>query len=381
MMLNPPSRLLWVTGLLLLAGAPGCGRRVEPAPIRIGVLVNLAGSEGTSTEQAAALALEAIDTAGGLEVGGRRQPVKLLFEDTRTSPEGAIAGVRRLVQRGVVAIVGPSRSRDAIAAAGLAENSKIPMISAASTHPETTDGKRYVFRVTFTDTFQGVALARFASEDLAASTAAVLYDIASTYNRDLATVFQRTFEAAGGKMVAIETYVTGDSDFRRQLERIGDAGPEILLLPNYDEEIPLQVRQARQMGIEATFLGGDSWTQVKLGELPELEGTFFSQHWHLDAAESHPQARQFIAAFRRAFGDDPNNDAALTYDAFGLLFHALESAGKDPDQIQQALAGIEGYRGVTGTITYRGTQGDPRRPISIVQVGRGETVLYREIEP
>ena len=209
----------------------------QSAPIRIGVLVNFSSSQ--SALQAAELATREVNALGGLEVAGRRHPVELVLEDTRAAPNAAIDGARRLVQRQVVAIVGPDRSRDAIAAAGVAERSKTVMVSPISTHPETTAGKSYVFRMSFSDTLQGRALARFASQNLGAKTAGILYDVASSYNRNLTTVFQEAFEATGGSVSALEIYTTGETDFRPQLLRVRDAGPQVLLLPNYHEEVTI----------------------------------------------------------------------------------------------------------------------------------------------
>ncbi len=375
----PPA---WVSALVFLAIWTGCdGRESGPTAIRIGVLINLSGSEGPPTREAAELAAGAVNAAGGLDAGGRRRPVELVFEDTQTAPGEAINGARRLIQRGVVAVLGPGRSRDAIAVAGVVEKARIPMISATSTHPDTTAGRRYVFRMSFTDDFQGEALGRFAAAGLGASSAAVLYDAASAYNRNLATIFRQAFEAAGGETVAFEIYTTGESDFRRQLERVRDADPQVLFLPNYDEEIPQQARQARELGIGATLLGGESWTLIDFAESPQLEGAFFGRHWHLDEAETRPQARRFLEAYRQAYGHDPSDQAALTYDAIDLLFHAIRGAGDDPDAIQQALAGLEAYEGVTGTIVYRDTGGDPPRRLIIARVRQGKTEKYEEVGP
>ncbi len=376
------SRWIWVPGLVFFLMLLGCGRRdAPPEAIRIGVLVNLAGSEGQPTEESARLAVDSVNAAGGLEVDGRRRPVELLFEDTQAAPEGAMEGARRLIQQNVVAIVGPNRSRDAIAAGGVAENARVPMISPASTHPETTAGKPYVFRVAFTDPLQGRALGRFAAEELGARTAAVLFDVASAYNRNLATVFQQSFETAGGKIVAFEHYTTGDEDFSQQLKRIRDRRPRVLLLPNYTEDVPLQARQARDLGIDATLLGVDSWNLIPVADLPQLEGGFFARYWHLDEAETNREAHRFVTAYRQAYGRAPSHLAAVTYDAFGLLFRAIASAGDDPDGIRRTLAEIEGYPGVTGTITYRDTDGDPLKRLFIAQIREGEVALFKAIEP
>ncbi len=370
-------RLILLAMLLVLSG---CDRRAATPVVRIGVLMNLEGSEGGSTRLAARLAIADFTTDGDIDAGGDRRRVELLFEDTRTAPETAIHGARRLIQQGVVAIIGPGRSREAIAAGGVAEHARIPLISPSSTHPQTTAERDYVFRVAFTDTFQGQALGRFAAEGLGARTAAALFDAASAFNRNLATEFRRAFEAAGGALVAFESYATGETDFSHQLERIRVRRPAVLLLPNYSEEIPQQVHQVRESGIDATILGGDAWTVIPFADLPELEGSFFAQHWHVSQADTHSVSQRFLQAYRQTSGIEPTDHAALTYDAFGLLFAALAAAGDDPDQIRQNLAGTQKYQGVTGTIGYRGLGGDPDKGLFIARIEDGAAVLYQAIE-
>lgn len=241
-----------------------------------------------------------------------------------------------------------------------------------------------MFRVAFTDTLQGRAIGRFAAEELGAETAAVLYDAASAYNRNLATVFGQSFEAAGGRLVASESFTTGETDFRLQLERIRDRRPEVLLLPNYPEDVPMQARQARELGIDANFLGSDAWAALSLAGLAgltELEGSYFALHWHPGEAATDPEAQRFLEGYRQAFGQDPGDGAALIYDAFGLLFHALGSAGGDPAQIRRALGEIDGYRGLTGRITFRGTGGDPTKRLVFARIQEGESVIFGVIEP
>ncbi len=120
----------------------------------------------------------------------------LVIEDNRDSPDGAVDAVRKLAfQENVVAIVGPRLSRNAIPAANVAEQARVPLISPTSTNPQTTEDKTYIFRASFIDTFQGRVMAQFAAEDLGVQRAAVLYDVASEYNRGLAETFKQAFEA------------------------------------------------------------------------------------------------------------------------------------------------------------------------------------------
>ncbi len=339
--------------------------------------------EGETYRRAANLAVEEVNDAGGLEIGGDQHQVVLIAEYTENTPEETSrAALRMINQENVVALIGPNNSRNAIPAARVAENARIPMISPESTHPTTTAGNQYVFRIAYTDPFQGRVLARFAIEELRAPRAAVLYDVADTYSRGVAAVFKEVFEAAGGQVVAYESHVTGDQDFRVQLARIRNRRPGVLLLPNPDSAVVTQARQARRLGIDATLLGCDAWTPQALAHHPELEGALVTQNWHVDAAPASPEARAFVAAYRRIYHRDPSGGPALTYDAVRLVVQAIRNAGRaEPVAIRDALSRIENYRGVTGVITYRGMGGDPPRPAVIVRIQGGKVIFHKRVDP
>ncbi|MBW1713818.1 MAG: ABC transporter substrate-binding protein, partial [Deltaproteobacteria bacterium] len=327
------------------------------------------------------LAVEEINRAGGVEAGQRRLKAVLVVEDNRGNPDQAVDVARKLIHKDeVAALIGPSISSNAIPAAKVAEQAGVPMISPMSTNPATTLGKRFVFRVAFIDSFQGQVMARFAREDLGARRAAVLFDVANAYNKGIAEIFKQVFEEAGGKVVAFETYTTDDNqDFSRQLERIGRARPEVLFLPNYEKDVLLQARQARQLGLEATLLGSDGWSLVLFAGLPEFAGSFYSTHWHPQAANQ--QAKAFIKKFKEAYDRAPTAMEATAYDALGLLFAAVKNQGRaDPESIRQGLVSQGRYQGVTGAIEYVDS-GDPVKSAVIVKFTKEKAVFYRLVEP
>ena len=375
---------VWVMLLTMaLAALASCGAPEEKEPIKIGVIAPLTGSipvVGQSTVNAANLAIQEINDAGGLEVNGQKVKIELIVEDNQDRKESAVSAAQKLInQSGVVAIVGPQASRNAIPAADIAEQAHVPLISPWSTNPETTAGKKYVFRVAFIDPFQGRVMARFAIEELGASKAAVLYDVASEYNKGIAEIFQQVFEEAGGQVVAFETYTTGETDFRTQLSTIRDSGAQVLFLPNYYNEVPLQVNQAHDVGVEAAIIGSDAWGQIEASNLEAMEGYYFSTHYAPDIAS--PVAKKFITSYEAAYGQVPDDVAALTYDAFGLLFEAIQSQSKtDSESIRNGLASISRYEGVTGAMEYKGT-GDPVKSAVILQIQQGQFRFYRLAEP
>lgn len=376
-------------GWLLVGLTIGCTQQLarqnqaQLYNIRIGVVASLTGdasASGQSTVRGAELAVEEMNKMGGLKVGDRRYGVALTIEDDQDEVDVAVNVVRKLIYRdNVVAIVGPQLSRNAIPVAKFVESVQIPMISPLSTNPETTKNKRYVFRASFIDSFQGQVMAQFTLNELQAQTAAVLYDIASPYNQGIADVFKQVFEAEGGQVVAFETYTTGERDFRRQLSKIQQQNPDVLFLPNYSHEVALQVQQAHQLGIQTTLLGSDSWGTLGLDNRKDLEGAFYSNQYSPDTTNISTQA--FIERYQQIYQTEPDTAASVTYDSLNLLFKAIQSQrALDSESIRQGLSELGRYDGVTGTIEYQGT-GDPMRSVIILQLKNGQPVFYQQVDP
>jgi len=373
--------LICVTGSLVLSG---CAPK-ETNDIRIGINAEITGSKptvGDSCKNAAELLAAQVNAAGGLKVGDKKYPITLFIEDNEDKPESAAAAAKKLIsQNTVLAIIGPNASGNAIPAARICEDAKVIMISPWSTNPKTTENMKYVFRACFLDDFQGEVMAKFARDNLKAKTAAVLYDVASEYNKGIAEFFKKSFEKMGGQVVAFESYTKDDKDFSSQLTKIKAANPDVLFLPNYYNEVPLQVQQARRLGITCPLIGSDSWGSSELLTLggKDLEGSFFSTHYAPDMAT--PKAQKFIKDYEAKYGKKPDDVAALTYDSGQLLLAAITKAGSlDRQKVRDALANISEFEGVTGTMKFSGT-GDPIKSAVIIQIKDGKFKYFATVSP
>ncbi|MCW8328987.1 ABC transporter substrate-binding protein [Photobacterium sp. SDRW27] len=375
-----------LTALFIIAGLllSGCNDRPsDEKELRIGLIAPVSGQipeVGRASVEAAKMAVQEANERGGLIIDNEWYRVVLSIEDNQDSAEHSISAALRLInQHNVSAIVGPQASRNAIPAARYAEHAEIPLLSPWSTNSETTRHKNWVFRIAYVDTFQGQLMARHAYEKLGYKTAAVLYDVSSEYNRNLAEVFRTAFKGLGGRIVAFELYTRDAPDVTEQLRRIQAAAPEVLFLPNYYNEVPEQARLARQLGINAQLLGSDSWTQIPAAERDALEGAFFSTHYAVDKGDG--EALNFRARYRQAYQRDPNDVAALTYDAFGMLFEATQrSGGVEPKRIRDALKQLDVYEGLTGKIDFHDS-GDPIKSAVLMEVKNGDFVFSMWVEP
>jgi len=369
----------------------GCGKE-DSSQIKIGVIAELTGdvpAVGASCKKAAEMAVAEVNDAGGIQFGDKKYKIKLVIEDNAGKADQSASAAQKLItQQNVTAIIGPNASRYALPAAEIAESGKVVLITPWSTAPKATldsktnASKKYVFRACFIDPFQGRVLAKFVLDNLQLKKAAVLYDVASEYNKGIAEIFKEVYEQNGGKIVAFETYTTNDKDFSSQLTKIKQAAPEVIFLPNYYSEVPLQIQQAKRLGITVPFIGSDSWGSEELIKLcdKDCNDYYFSTHYAADA--STEATKKFIAGYKAKYGTTPDDVAALTYDSFGLLLQALKTAGKNDRQaVREALARIPLYNGVTGNMQFREGSGDPIKSAVILKIKDGKFTWFANAKP
>ncbi|MEN6508202.1 MAG: ABC transporter substrate-binding protein [Smithella sp.] len=377
--------------VILSLGICGCSKE-DSSQIKVGVIAELTGdipAVGASCKNAAEMAVAEINDGGGIQLGDRKYKINLIIEDNAGKADQSASAAQKLItQNNVVAIVGPNASRYALPAAEIAETGKVVLITPWSTAPKATldsrtgASKKFVFRSCFIDPFQGRVLAKFVLDNLKLKKAAVLYDVASEYNKGIAEIFKEVYEQNGGRIVAFETYTTNDKDFSSQLTKIKKADPEIIFLPNYYSEVPLQIQQAKRLGIAVPFIGADAWGSAELTKLcgAECDGYYFSTHYAADAATE--TTKKFIAGYKAKYGTTPDDVAALTYDSFGLLWQALKTAGKkDRQAVRDALAKIPQYEGVTGNMQFKEGSGDPIKSAVILKIKDGKFTWFANAKP
>lgn len=320
--------------------------------IKIGQFGSLTGGEATfgqNTDKGIRLAIDAKNAAGGIK--GKK--IVLITEDDQGKPEEAAAIVKKLItQDKVIALLGEVASTRSRAAAPIAQQYQIPMVSPSSTNPKVTQVGDYIFRVCFIDPFQGPVMARFAYGNLRLHKVAVLKDLKSDYSLGLAEFFDKKFKELGGEIVSEQTFQTGDSDFKGQLTRIRSSNPEAIFIPAYYTEVGLIARQARQLGLKVVLLGGDGWDSPKLFEIGQdaVNGSYFSNHY---ASESPaPATQEFIKKFKEKYSETPDGMSASGYDAAQILMAAIEKAPElTSTAIRAELAKTKDFPGATGKIT------------------------------
>jgi branched-chain amino acid transport system substrate-binding protein len=376
-------KLLIVVGLAAVACRPDReGQTAAPAAeIPVGVYAALSGPEaafGQATVQGVRLAAEEINAAGG--VLGRK--LRLVIEDDQGKPEEAASVVTKLITKDdVVAVIGENSSNQSLAAAPICQGNGVPMISPSSTNPKVTKVGDYIFRVCFTDPYQGKALAAFVRNDLEARTAAILRDNKNDYSVGLAEFFTKEFTALGGKVVAQQNYVGGDSEFRPQLTAIRTAKPDIVFIPGFYTEVGQIAIQARDLGINVPLVGGDGWDSPKVIEIggQSVNGSYFSDHYFV--GDPRPLTQRFVSEIRKRYGKNPEANASLGYDALQILAAAIRKAGSlDRKAIRDNIATTSDYQGVSGTVSM-GPDRNPIKPVAMIKIENNEFAFAGWVKP
>jgi branched-chain amino acid transport system substrate-binding protein len=348
--------------------------------ILIGEYGSLTGSEasfGQETHNAIMMAVEEINAAGG--VNGRK--IRILTEDDQSKAEEAANAVTKLItQNNVVAVLGEVASSSSLAAAPICQANRVPMITPSSTNPSVTEKGDYIFRVCFLDSYQGQSMANYLSNELKMKTAALLIDMRSDYSTGLAQFFEQQFVKNGGRIVGRQSYAKGDNDFRSQLTAIRAANPEVIFVPGYYNDIGQIAMQARDLGIQQPFAGGDGWESPKLIEIggKALEGSFYSTHYF--PADPNPIIQKFVTKYRQQHNRTPDGLAALAYDAALIVADAMKRAGTtDGPKLRDAIASTKDFQGVTGTITLGPDRNPQGKSMVIVAVQNGQLALKHKI--
>lgn len=368
--------------LALSACSGGGGTGTADTTIRIGEFASLTGKEaafGQSSHKGTQLAIDEINAAGGLL--GKK--IEFVYEDNRSTPGESATIAKKLITRDkVVALLGEVASGRSLEAAPIAQSSGVPMISPSSTNPKVTETGDYIFRVCFTDPFQGKLLAEFARKTLKAGKAAIFSDVSAPYSVGLAQYFREPFASSGGQIVSEQKYTGGDKDFKAQLTAIKASSPDVIFVPGYYTDAGLIVAQARQLGITVPLLGGDGWEAPELLQIAgsALEGTYYSTHF--SAENSDPKVQSFVAAFRGKFGGEtPDAMAALGYDSAMVLADAIRRAGTtDGPKLRGAIAATNGYEGVTGKTTLDAAR-NATKPAVILTVHDGKFKYLETVNP
>jgi branched-chain amino acid transport system substrate-binding protein len=370
--------ILLAATLAASACQTGCNRGPGEGKIRIGLLMSMTGDTanfGISSSNAIRMAADELNKNGG--INGKQ--IELLLQDDRSdATEAANITTKFVSQDGVHAIIGEVGSSRTLAAAPIAQNAKIPMLTPSSTNPDVTKKGNYIFRSCFIDTVQGPAMAQFAAKSLNSKLAELMIDRRNDYSTGFEKPITDVYEKLGGQIVITQSYQAVDQDFNAQITSIKGANPDVIFVPGYYGDVALFAKQSRDKGLTVSLVGGDGWDSPSLYQIggSALDGSYFTNHYSPN--DSDPRVQKFVQDYQSRYGTVPDALAATGYDAALIMFDALKRAASlDGAAIRDALAATKNFPGVTGTVTFNENR-DAVKPIMMIKIEPGGKFVVAE---
>ncbi len=374
----------------MVAGCGG-GEKAKPAAtsneIKIGANFELTGGVanfGKQTLNGIQMAVKEVNAAGGV-LGGKK--IVVVVADNKSEPAEATNAITKLItQDKVVAVLGPVTSTNVLATVQVAQDNKIPVLTATGTNEKiTVDGGKvrpFAFRACFIDPFQGRVMANYASKTVKAKTAVIYVDSSSDYSKGLSQSFEATFTQNGGKILGKEAFLAKDQDFKATLTKIKAMNAEVIFIPAYYEEVGKIVKQARELGITVPMLGTDGWDDPKVVEIAgaaALNNTYFSNHY--SSQDKDPNVVKFVEAYKKEYNQEPSALAALGYDSGLMIIDAIKRAGAaDSVKIKDALEQTKNLQVSTGILTIDSNH-NPVKSAVVIEMKDGKQSFKEKVNP
>ena len=330
---------------------------------------------GKDNENGARMAIEELN-AKGVTIGGKKAKFELVAEDDAGDPKQGTSAAQKLVDAKVNGVVGHLNSGTSIPASRIYSEAGIPQISPSATNPKyTRQGYKTTFRVVADDVHLGGTLGRYAVQKMNAKRIAVIDD-RTPYGQGVADEFEKGVKAAGGTLVGTRQFTNDKAtDFTAILTAIKGQNPDMIFFGGMDAVAGPMLRQMKQLGIPVKFGGGDG---ICSSELPKLAAGTMADDQVVCAeaggveGEAKKGMDDFNAAFKKKFNAEVQVYAPYVYDAVNLMAAAMVKAGSaDPKVYLPELAKTDGFKGVTGTISFD-EKGDVKNGALTLYTYKGE---------
>ncbi|MCK5311231.1 MAG: ABC transporter substrate-binding protein [Desulfobacteraceae bacterium] len=371
--------VLFIVFFLSFLAATSYSDSISNDILKIGVIFAKTGNAAVVTKSgfdAARFAADEINKNGGIL--GKK--IVLMEYDNKSNSLGSKFAAIQAVNDGVTGVIGSVFSAHSLAAAEVLQDANIPMISPLSTNVAVTLVGDYIFRVCYVDTFQGRIASDFAQRDLNAGTAVVLTNSSSKYSLGLAEIFIGMFNRHGS--VLWEGYYQEDiTDFTIPLRKIQNINPDVIFVPGHFRESAYIIKQARALGLETVFIGGDGWVgKMYKYSGKAINGSFFITQWHQSIAFKENQ--EFVKNYLKVYEKLDEPLIALTYDAVHVLSNAVKKAGSlNRATIRTFLAKTKDFPGVTGKITFDENGDTIDKSAVIMKFENGSAIFQKTITP
>ena len=335
----------------------------------MGPLTGDYASYGISVKQGAEIAINEINAAGG--VNGHN--LELVFEDDECDAEKAISAYNKVMDEGVIAILGAVTSGCSEAVSSESVNDGILQITPSGSTQECTANDN-AFRICFTDPLQGATMADYIAEQ-GYKNVAIIYDAASDYSKGITEAFIEEADNKGLTIAAQEAFNSGDVDFKTQLTKVKSTDADCIFLPLYYAEVGYISEQAKTVGVDLPYFGSDGWDGIIKqldGDTTNIEGATFLTPFVATSEEEN--IKTFVSAYEAAYSAIPDQFAADGYDGIYAIKAAIEKCGDDVtnENLVAAMTEIE-VKGLTGDMTFT-AEGEPNKSAKVAVIENGQYV-------
>lgn len=345
--------------------------------VKVGLSAPLSGDwaeYGKDFQRSCELVVDQVNAKGGIH--GTK--IVLAVEDSRGDPKEAVLIAGKFVaDPEVIAEIGDFSSSSCMAAAPVYEKANMTQLSPTSSHNDFTKKGKNMFRVVATQAQEGPFNASWAVNDLGMKKIATIY-----INNDWGVNANEYFVAAakkyGAEIIAQEAFMPGEKDFTAILTKIKNLKPDMLYLPIFYADAAAIMNQAKRMHLKTKVMSNSSLYSAKTIELggDAVNGILLPVNYF--KSDPRPAAQNFLQSFKQRYHKDPNQFAALAYDAAGLMMAALEKSGfDDRAKVRVALESLQGFEGATGPISYADTH-DPAKQLVRIMIQNGDWVLWQK---
>lgn len=335
------------------------GGEADGDVIKVGVFEPYTGENGGGGVQEVLGIRYAHSIRNTVTIGDKEYKIELVEVDNQSDKTAAVTAAQNLVSAGVKAIIGSYGSGVSIAAGSTFAAAQIPAVGTSCTNPQVTAGNDWYFRCAYLDPFQGTVMANYA-KSAGCVKAAIVSQNGDDYSTGLASCFKNAFT---GDVVYEGTYNTNESDFNAILTAVKASGADVIFCPSSIATAGLFIKQARDLGITAKIMAGDTWeneTIIQNAGADNCEGIALSTFFD----ENDPQATDFVTGFKAYLNGDKENlkqnggsdgvaaVSALGYDSYNVVVDAIEKAQSlETTAIREALVASETV-GITGPLSF-----------------------------
>ena len=318
--------------------------------IKIGFIGPLTGdyaNYGTLCKQAVQMAVEEINAKGGIN----GVQIKLYAEDSEGDSQKALAAMEKLSSSdGVCAVIGPVLTGESFSVAERAQAEGIVIITPSASHKDITNVGDYIFRTTPSDGLQGEVAGKYWYQVLGYRKLAVLY-AKNDYSQGLYESMSEAFTEDGGQIVAAETFMVGDKDFKTQLTNLKNTDAEAIYIPDYTAEMAQILEQAAQLGIDKPFLSSDGFLSEEIYDLAGqyTDGVVYTASAKIEESDKN---KVFKENYTAKWGVGPDSFASNAYDATYILASVIEKVGTNREAIKKGMKEVKDFEGVNGIINF-----------------------------